>query len=369
MYAVVPNQQQNNPYVGVADRYIGHPNSYLRVRWRGWHRHEQYVVGLDNRVAATADMFGAFFSQVTQIYGPSIARVLIYHPDGMAILNNRRDFVVHGHFDNVNTFPYDFEVGLTEALDNLTNSNGDLDVTDLEFELMVTKILENRAGTKITTIARNAIGNGNAGLFSESGAATSLTECCGWIALLRALVHNAVVRQNWIGDLSWLTYDLKDPRETFRKKKLMKKLVASLKLQLGITEDIWELQPAEGLSTQAKVIAAQPKLLIVIMDQGNKLRLFRERGAEWTMPAEGRSATVFMSFNPDFTKKNNVGHLQGISSIWRYLNISAQVKFDEYMWCDFCVCRHARTFECEARRFVCDGCGFEFHDDDTLLAH
>lgn len=200
----------------------------------------------------------------------------------MEILRNRREIVVHGHFDNVATFRDEFVVGLMNALESITNSNDGVDVTEFEFEIMVVKIYQNLGGTKITTIARKAIGNGDAGLYTEpsgkNGTELVPKNCCGWVALLRALIHNPAVRGNWTGSLDWLTWDDKDPRETFRKKRLMKRLIIQLKSHLGIDEDIWNLQPANGLSTQAKVIAVQPKLLIVIMDQNNKLRLFRECG-------------------------------------------------------------------------------------------
>lgn len=73
--------------------------------------------------------------------------------------------------------------------------------------------------------------------------------CCGWVALLRALIHNKAVRDNWQGSLDWLKFDPKDPSETFRKKKHMNLLVMNLKNHLGIQENVWDLTPLERLST------------------------------------------------------------------------------------------------------------------------
>lgn len=85
----------------------------------------------------------------------------------MDVLRNRESVVVHGHFDDVNRFPNDFINSLTHALDSITQSDGEADVVDFMFELLITKVYEQRGGTKFATIARKAIGNGDAGLYVE----------------------------------------------------------------------------------------------------------------------------------------------------------------------------------------------------------
>lgn len=75
-----------------------------------------------------------------------------------------------------------------------------------------------------------------------------------------------------------------------------------------------------------------------------------------------------MSYSPDFTKKNNVGHLRAISNIRVYLSISSYVD-NAYMWCDYCVQRRPRNHTCDGRGLACDGCGYEFHDQETLENH
>lgn len=75
------------------------------------------------------------------------------------------------------------------------------------------------------------------------------------------------------------------------------------------------------------------------MDQNTKFPVVRERGAEWTCSSK---ATVYMSFNPDFTKKDNVGHLRAITDIHAYLDVGHKVD-PAYMWCDYCVQRRTKN--------------------------
>lgn len=102
------------------------------------------------------------------------------------------------------------------------------------------------------------------------------------------------------------------------------------------------------------------------MDKQTKMLLQRAKGSDWEWEL-GKTATVYMDFQMDFTNKKGIGHLVLIRSILQYYNIDTVD--GEYIWCDTCLNRHTRNTLCIERKFGCRGCGREFMDQDCLDNH
>lgn len=121
---------------------------------------------------------------------------------------------------------------------------------------------------------------------------------CGYQAVIAALCLNEKLREKWRGDLSWFTsefteIDIKYVRKSKNRFILLAQKLCRI-LNDGAVLDGWNMSLNEE-GTASKLVAMQPRLQIVIINEVTMQVMIYKRGSQYD-PQDGVNSTILMSY-------------------------------------------------------------------------
>ena len=295
--------------------------------------------------------------------------VIVEVQDAVRMLNVPSIYSMFGHqfgvrrtFRDVGEIMQYFISAVSEALENLAQSEREFDLDEIEVTFIVDVPVRPRAYGKIKKYIRNVINSGQ----STQGLArypSEFTNYCGFLAIVVALAKFPKLRQAWTGSLFWFHQHFSSSpsvRDLVRSKNKRTLLALDLAKQMNVDpEQGWNVDTGHR-STAALFVQQQPHLQVVIFCEANRQILDKKRG-------------LFFDFNDREIARNNTillsytqGHLHLISGIFDYLGKS--YKTNNY-FCPYCLEIKTRKNHRCAYISQCDKCLIQFNDHDHEKDH
>lgn len=256
----------------------------------------------------------------------------------------------------------EFGESLLQTIENLSQSDRDIDPQDIVVEIMFQPIPGVGRGKKQPCYIRKAIGSDGPtkGLFSYDTNGNN----CGFRALVVALVNNGDLRNSYPFDLKFLRNEsvngVIDP-QLLRSKKRLNNLADELAEQFGFDSGEWYVYPrpngtANMDKTTASIIVSKwSKIQIVIFNEVTRKVIDRQQGSEFSV---ANPLTIFMSYTME--------HLQLIKSLYTYFG---RTHGSFVYYCHSCLTFYIGDHECVQIEHSCDRCHLTFDDADTLKKH
>jgi hypothetical protein len=271
-------------------------------------------------------------------------------------------FGVRRSFRDVGEIMQHFISAVSEALENLAQSEREFDLDEIQIIFVVDVPTNPPAYGKIKKYMRNIIHTDHAtnGLANYS---TEFTSYCGFIAIIMALAKYPHLRQNWTGSLYWFVQHFVSENYTLSLKRSKAKrnlLATELAKLLNVDPELgWNVDTGPR-STAALLVKHQPHFQIVIFCEANRQVLDNKRGLlfDYSDRENALKNTILLSYTQ--------GHLHLISGIFAYLGKSFKA---QNIFCPYCLEIKPRRSHLCKHIAQCDKCLVQFSSDQHQADH
>lgn len=272
-------------------------------------------------------------------------------------------FGVRRSFRDVGEIIQHFITAMSEALENLAQSEREFDLDEIEITFIVDVPIRQPAFGRVKVYTRNVIRSmeKTKGLAKYSFEASNY---CGFLAIVYALARFQDLRDSWTGSLVWFFQEFTCQNYTNQFKKSNKRRI-NLAKALAQTIDV---DPDEGWnvdigvrSTAAALVKNQPQLQIVIYCEANRQVLDKKRGLlfNYSNREIALANTIILSYTQ--------GHLHLVTGIFDYLGKKKCRAGDRF--CPYCLQIMANWRHRCAYISQCDKCLIQFNDEEHEKQH
>lgn len=246
-------------------------------------------------------------------------------------------------YDDINR---SFVTSLQETMVNIATSDTDVDWEDMIFELRFDKKTTLPANGKMPKQARDVVGK-------KSGLAPyeDQKEMCGLKAIIYALTRMKTLRDNYVGDLTWLTEEFPNGNVEVRhlkgstsKEKRFTRLAQKLGDLLGMVDPYtWNVSPARDDTPMAKFVDFQPKYQVVALNEvgtyNGKVCLMEDRRGLLFDAEKAKDTTILLSYTTH--------HLHLITGPMEYVGREPKNGGQHFCYCCLKYQRH-KKHDCNA---------------------
>lgn len=350
------------------------------------------IATLTNRVADEFDELQAVAVLTGENMTWSCSIVMETATGGLALLENTfgHEFGVNRRFRTADQIRDALPRAMVKALTNMVQSAGEIELSELIFEVRFDSDYRPPARGKIKSFVRKTI----ASVEHTKGLAkyTQLDGYCGFQAVIYALASEGPFRDHWTGSLEWFDkeFNKRTPymQQLRQSKRRFMKLVRQLAMQVHGDPEAGEWVLADNAdSTANKLVRVQPKLQVVIYNEVTRQKMDIRRGRQFDA-ARAAECTLLMSYT--------LGHLQLVLHPFPYFGKTLPKHSEMFCYCclDFkvspqheCVAFVAvqcpkcltifnnaehRREHCQfdrPRGIQCDACTYSFFNERCLAAH
>ena len=265
-------------------------------------------------------------------------------------------------FRDVGEIMQHFISAVSQALENLAQSEREFDLDELEVVFIVDVPLRQPAFGKIKKYIRNIVHSSDKtkGLAKYSA---EFTNYCGFLAIIYALARSPDLRNSWVGSLFWFTQEFCSENYTLelrRSKKRRDTLCVKLAHMLQLDPELgWNVDTDQN-STAATFVQHQPHLQIIIFCEANRQILDKKRGLlfDYANRENALNNTIILSYTQ--------GHLHLVTGIFDYLGKSYKAG---NIFCPYCAQIKTHVQHLCAYIAHCDKCLVQFNDEKHEQDH
>ncbi len=280
---------------------------------------------------------------------------LLESPEHSRLLQSG-NFGSNRRFTDTNQIHQNFTASLLQAIENLTQSERDMELDLLGIVLRFDQGYATVARGRMKSYIRKTIAN--SAHVGGLAAYDSSDDLCGYQAIVYALALRPELRALWTGDLNWLHSQFKRNEITMqgvKTKSRFKKLGECVKRLLDQTGPWLVNLGADG--TTQKFVLSQPRLQIIIYNEVTRQLLDVKRGNLFDID-NPKEASILLSYTH--------GHLQLIKSAFAYFG-KGQDSGEFY--CYLCFKIQRQTQHACQNVDQCDKCMVRFNSEEHRLRH